>query len=248
MELKEFSGFFNGVYIGDDEEGKEIYDREYDSDELSFMVGSFFGNGVYPNPSTNLLVQAMPDMNIKVLEGQGFINGRYYRLLQGGNLKIDDSDVSLIRIDRVVLRSNLDERTISLKVIKGTPSSRPVAPSLVRTDTIHDLGLAEITVNANAKEIKQSDIRDTRHIQDICGIVATVIKDFDTSELFIQYEEALKKRLKILDDILMEEDVAGKIFAELDKKQNKILEDEATTAKYVMIVKNGRPYLKVVEI
>lgn len=248
MELKEFSGFFNGVYIGDDEEGKEIYDREYDSDELSFMVGSFFSNGVYPNPSSNLLVQAMPDMKVKVSAGQGFINGRYYRLLQDGELRINDSDVSLSRIDRVVLRSNLDERIIGLQVIKGTPSSRPTPPSLVRTDVIHDLGLAEIIVNANVKEIKQSDIRDTRHIQSICGIVATVIKDFDVSELFIQYEEALKERLKILDDILMEEDVAGKIFAELDKKQSKILEDEATTAKYVMIVKNGRPYLRVVEV
>ena len=53
-------------------------DRKYKSSDFAEYFSTFIGNGVFPNPSTNLLVTANGDMTINLSPGFAWINGYMY--------------------------------------------------------------------------------------------------------------------------------------------------------------------------
>ena len=70
-------GFFNAQLVGDGE-----YDRVYLAEQFAAYFASFIGNGVFGKSMQQLEVvcQNTPNMSIKVLAGQAFINGWWYRI------------------------------------------------------------------------------------------------------------------------------------------------------------------------
>ena len=46
-------------------------DRKYDASKFAEYFNSFIGNGVFPNPSSNLQVMVNDDMTVTVKEGKG---------------------------------------------------------------------------------------------------------------------------------------------------------------------------------
>ena len=174
------SGFFNSVNG----------DRKYDARRFAEYFASFIGNGIFPNPSTNLQVvaQTIPDMTVIVRPGKAWING--YILINDDDyiLQLEPADGVLNRIDRVVARYDTADREIRLEVKKGTFASTPVAPALQRDVDAYELALADIYVANGVISITQANITDQRLNSELCGVVHGTVEQVDTTTLFNQYQ------------------------------------------------------------
>lgn len=175
----EYSSFFNSING----------DRKYLASDFAKYFSQFIGNGVFPNPSTNLQVIANNDMTVTVKAGPGWINGYMYLNDSDLILPIDAADGVLNRIDRVVLRMDTVGRTITAVVKKSVFASSPEALALQRDADVYELGLADIYVGAGATSISQSSITDLRLNTDLCGIVHGTVEQVDTSTIFLQYQQ-----------------------------------------------------------
>lgn len=176
------SYFFNAVQSGG------VYDRVYNAQDVTSYLDKIVGNGVFPNPSTNLQVRASSGMNVIVGAGQGWINGHKMINTIDMPLSIDSADVQLNRIDAVIFYVDLSSRTMGIDVVKGTAAATPTAPSLTRTASRYELCLAQISVNKQTTAITASMITDTRGNSDLCGFVQGLIQQVDTTTLFEQWQ------------------------------------------------------------
>lgn len=185
MAIKSY--FFDAVYDGD------TYDREYTSGDFASYLDKIVGNGVFSNPSTNLQVMASSGMDIIVKEGQAFIDGHKLVLDADMSFTLDNSDVLLDRIDRIVVYLDMVNRTMGIRVKKGTPDSPAQVPELTRTATVKEYCLANVRIVAQATAISQTNITDTRANTQICGFVSTLIEQVDTATLYAQYQTAYQQ-------------------------------------------------------
>lgn len=177
-------GFFNAQLVG------EEYDRVYLAEQFAAYFASFIGNGIFGQSMQKLEVtaQTTPDMTVKVLSGEAWINGWWYRDTDSFTLSLDVADGVLSRIDAIVLRWGKQERDMWLQVIKGTASSNPVAPAIRRDADYYDLQLATVSIVKGTVKITQSAISDTRLNNAVCGLVTGVVDQIDTTDLYNQFE------------------------------------------------------------
>ena len=186
-----YSYFFNAVKS---EEG--TYDREYTAEDFANYLRKLVGDGVFIDPSTNLQVIAGSGMQVIVKEGEAW--GKGHKLVNDADLPltIEASDVALSRIDRVIFYIDYTNRKMDIRIKKGTNASSPQPPALQRDENIYEYCLAEVTVNRQAISITQSSIRDTRANSAVCGWVAGLISQIDTSTLFDQWNTALDENIE----------------------------------------------------
>ena len=118
----EKSSFFNSV----------SHDRTYKAEDWAEYFASFIGNGVFPVPSTGLQVVANDGMKLNVKTGKAWINGYFYFNTGDLAVELDTADGQLNRIDRVVVRWDLTNRVMSVKVKSSSFSASPTAPALQR--------------------------------------------------------------------------------------------------------------------
>lgn len=177
--------FFNALPNADGS-----WDREYNADDFSNYLNLLVGSGVFPNPSTNLQVMASSGFNLVVKAGSAWINGKKMENTTDYSITLNGSDVLLNRIDRVIFYLDTQAREMGIDVIKGTPATNPVAPSLTRTATRQEYSLATVAINKQVTAITQANITDTRADSTVCGWVAGLIQQVDTSTLFNQWQAA----------------------------------------------------------
>lgn len=177
-------GFFNAQLEG------EEFDRVYLAEQFAAYFAAFIGNGIYGHSMQKLqvLCQDVPNMSIKVLSGEAYINGWWYRNTDTYDISVPVADGVLSRIDVVVVRWGNAERDMWLQLITGTPSSNPVKPAIRRDADYFDLQLAVISVPAGAIRITQTQIQDTRLNNAVCGLVTGVVDQIDTTNLYNQFE------------------------------------------------------------
>lgn len=173
-----YSGLFNSVNG----------DRKYDAWWFALYFSTFVGNGIYPNPSTNLQVIENENMTTTVKPGKGWINGYFIFSDSDFVLQHDLADGVLKRIDRVVMRLDYSEREIELIIKKGGFASNPVAPSLQRDADAYELVLADVLITPGATQIIQGNITDTRLNKELCGVMDNPIDPVDTTTIFNQYQ------------------------------------------------------------
>ena len=160
-------------------------DRKYDYADWSRYFSQFITNGVFAQPATAMQVQVAGGMNVKIAEGSAFVEG--HAAYADGSDKIELSiGGPTDRIDSIILRLDMEQRSIYPTVIEGKTADE----AIVRDGTFYDLALAEIEVTANLYEITQAHIKDTRLFEQVCGFAAGIIKQINTSELFAQYQAA----------------------------------------------------------
>ena len=161
----EKSSFFNSV----------SHDRTYKAEDWAEYFASFIGNGVFPVPSTGLQVVAHDGMKLNVKTGNLAV-------------ELDTADGQLNRIDRVVVRWDLTNRVMSVKVKSSSFSASPTAPALQRDADVYELALADIYVGAGVTAITQSKITDQRLNTSLCGVVAAVVQQIDTAAFNAQLQ------------------------------------------------------------
>lgn len=186
--MAEKSGFFDAHLVNGE------YDRVYLAESFARYFASFIGNGIFGGKSNELMVQqkSTADMSVKVLSGQGWINGYWYENDNELSLAIDVADGVLNRIDAIVLRWDNSERVIRLAVKKGTSATNPSVPIIQRNADYYELKLAQVYVKAGATKITQADIADTRLNNEVCGFVHGVIDQFDTTDFGKQIDSFIE--------------------------------------------------------
>ncbi len=178
------SYFFNAVNDGG------TYDRIYNAEDVTSYLDKLVGNGVFPNPSTNLQVRASSDMNVIVGAGQGWINGHKMINTADMSLAVSAADVLLNRIDAVIFYADFTTRDMGIEIKTGTLAQFPLAPSLQQDSTRYELCLAQISVPKQTTAISTALITDTRGNSSLCGYVQGLIQQVDTSTLFLQWQAA----------------------------------------------------------
>lgn len=180
MAIKSY--FFNAVL----DDG--VYDRIYNAEDMTSYLNLLVGNGVFPNPSTNLQVSAGTGMQVIVAAGSGWINGHKIINTADLALTVTASDVVLNRIDAVIFYVDLTTRTMGIEMKDGTASATPTAPTMTRTSTRYEMCLAQVKVNKQITAITAAMITDTRMNSAICGYVQGLIQQVDTSSLWSQQQ------------------------------------------------------------
>lgn len=176
-------GFFNSV----------SKDRKYDADDFNYLLRKLISNGVFASPSNNLQVTAGTGMNIIIKKGEARLDWKWFISDSDEILQIDAADVSLNRMDRIVIRIDFTARTIGFAIKKGTGATNPIIPDIQRDTTMYELGLAVVGVPKQTTALTQSLITDTRLDAGVCGVVTGLIDQVDTTTLFNQYQTAFQE-------------------------------------------------------
>lgn len=200
------------IRMGSD--GFPEYDRAWNASDWRHIYATFFSNGVFlaDGHGGDLNVTAGEGMYVNVNPGDCCIRGTIGTESDIEPLAIQAADTILPRIDTVVLRwdSSIGVRDIVPAVVTGTPAVTPVAPALTRSETIYELGIANVLVGANATVVTQANITDTRLDSRRCGIV-TPFYAIDTSQLWDEYHAQLNES-------------TGAIMARANRELDRLLE------------------------
>ena len=163
-------------------------DRKYNSLQFSSIFDGIISDGIYATYGDYFLVSPVSGMNIKVGTGRAWLDHTWTLNDADYPLTVEDAEVVLKRIDTVIIevdRSN-SGRINRLRILKGTPSSVPVAPELTKTESLKQYPLADILVKPNAKEIVAADITNRIGTKDLPW-VAGIIDHVSAEELVQQW-------------------------------------------------------------
>lgn len=217
--MSEKSTFFNSV----------SGDRKYKAEDMALHFSKVLTNGVMPS-GTQLQATANSGMSIIVTAGSAWINGYAYHNDGDFTLTFDAADGVLNRIDRIVVRWGRLARSVNLTIVKGSPSSSPTAPAVVRSADYYDLGIATVSIGTGITAITQAMITDTRMDNTVCGFVSSLIQP-DTSGWFSQFDTAFNDAISenqsnwaawfaTVQDAL-DEDTAGNLLNLINGKTDK---------------------------
>ena len=210
------SGFF------DSENG----DRTYDANQMSNYFDGIVSNGVYENVGDRYLVTAGSGMTVNVGSGRAIILCRWVKNDDTAELSLDPADSTYNRIDAVCLRLDMTARDISLLIKKGTPAASPVMPEITRNDTVYELFLASVMIpRGSTRPSSVTDLRPSTY----CGWVTGVIKQVDTSDLFLQWQAAYEQQFAAFDRYMQEKEQAFNAWFVTLTQQLKV---EAGITKY----------------
>ena len=174
------SGFFNSV----------SGDRVYNADQISSMFEGLISDGIYEDVGDAFQVLAATGMNVTVGTGRAMLNGKWAKNTAAITLTLNDAHALLNRYTAIVLRLDISNRAVSVEMIDGTAASTPTKPAIVRNASYYDLLLAYVYVGTGVTAITQANIEDQRANTIYCGWVTGIIQQVDTSQLFLQWQNA----------------------------------------------------------
>ena len=168
------------------------HDRHYDSTQMSTLFDGIINDGMFQSIGTCMIVKATTGNIVSVGIGRAWFNHTWTWNDAILPITADLPEVILDRIDAVVLEVNATEavRANDIKIIKGTPASEPVRPTLVNSVDVHQHPLCYIYRKAKATEITQADITNMVGSED-CPFVTGILKTVSMSELLGQWEDRL---------------------------------------------------------
>ena len=173
-------------------------DVPYGPEDFTEYFTGFYTNGIHAEDTSYFQVLENSGMTLTVKRGTAYVDGHFFKPPTDLTVRLAESDVEYPRIDLVVIRCDYINENVRLEVITGEPNAVPTIPEMERNAGAYDLGLAAITVNANALEITQADIKDLRFDTAYCGVVVGKINTINTTKLFAQYEAAWDEFVKSL--------------------------------------------------
>lgn len=168
------------------------HDRRYNAEQFSRMFNMLINDGVFASYGGRMMVYQTNPIGLKVVVKTGFAWFDSTWTLNDSDLilNIDAPNAVYNRIDTVVLevKSANSYRINAIKIVKGTPASSPVAPTLTNTNDLHQYPLADIVVPMGTSGILQSNITNrigTSRTPWVTGILQTV----DLTSMYAKWEE-----------------------------------------------------------
>lgn len=164
-------------------------DRVYNAEQMSSIFNGIITDGVFASIGGSLMPIAGTGMQVVVKTGKCWFNSTWTLNDALLPLDIEAADVSLTRIDAVVVEINsaISSRTNAIKVLKGTPSANPAKPTLANTETLHQYALGYITVNSGVTSITADKI-EVNVGKSACPFITSVLQQTDITALFNQWD------------------------------------------------------------
>lgn len=144
-------GFFNALE----------HDRLYDAIQMSSIFDGIIRDGIFSTIGTSMAVTASGSgLVVNVGAGRAWFNHTWILNDTLYPVEAEAAEVVLDRIDALVIEVNqsAEVRDCSIKFVKGTPSSRPVRPTLTHNAEVNQYALAYISIRAGQTTIFQADI------------------------------------------------------------------------------------------
>jgi Concanavalin A-like lectin/glucanases superfamily len=166
-------------------------DRKYNANQISAMFDGIISPGILTTIGSSFVVSANPGtMNITVGSGRAWLLSTWSFNDSNLILTVLPSEVVLPRIDTVVIEvdKNLGVRANSIKIIKGTPNSSPVAPTLTATSMLTQYALADIYVAAGVTQIIAGNITNRIGATNGTPFASGLISTIDTSSLLAKFQ------------------------------------------------------------
>lgn len=164
-------------------------DRKYDALQLSSIFDGIITDGIFATVGEQFMVSAGSiGMSVLVNSGRGWFKHTWTLNDSDLTLTISTSESLLNRIDTVVIDVDRVNRVNSIIVVKGTPSSNPVAPTLIDTADHKQYPLADVYVGAGVTKITQSNITNRIGVYGGTPFVEGVLPDLDVEKLIAQWE------------------------------------------------------------
>ena len=164
-------------------------DRVYNAEQMSSIFNGIITDGVFASIGGSLMPIAGTGMQVVVKTGKCWFNSTW--TLNDALLPLDipASDVSLTRIDAIIVEINsaVSTRANTIKVIKGTPSANPAKPTLANTETLHQYALGYVTVSASVTSITADKI-EVNVGKTTCPFITSVLQQTDITALFNQWD------------------------------------------------------------
>lgn len=171
-------GFFNS----------ENGDRKYNAEQISAIFDGIIADGVFTTIGDHMAVSAGTGMQVLVGTGKAWFDHTWNVNDAAYPLAIAASDVTLSRIDAIVLETNHSDsvRLNKLRVVQGTVASTPVKPTLTNSENVHQHPLAWVTVAPGATQIAASAIENAVGTS-ACPFVTGIIETTAIDDLFNQW-------------------------------------------------------------
>lgn len=185
------SGFFNSVNG----------DRLYNADQMSKIFDGLITSGVYHKVGNKLAVQPNNGMTIQINTGRGWFGSRWVNNDSEYLQTLEQSDVLLNRYCAVCIRVDTTqaERKAEPYFKYSDYAATPTKPTMERTETVKEYCLAYVYIKAQAAEITEADIEDTRANTELCGWVTGLIEQVDTDTLWTQWQAQWKNFMSAAD-------------------------------------------------
>lgn len=171
-------GFFNS----------ENGDRKYNAEQMSAIFDGIIADGVFTTIGDHMAVTAGTGMQVLVGTGKAWFDHTWNVNDAAYPLTIAASDVTLSRIDAIVLETNHSDsvRLNKLRVVQGTVASSPVKPTLTNSEKVHQHPLAWVTVAPGVTQIAASKIENAVGTS-ACPFVTGIIATTNIDDLFAQW-------------------------------------------------------------
>lgn len=180
--MAEHFSFFDPVIQSDG-----TFDREYNAQQFTNYFKTLVTTGILKGERNELkLTVTETTMQTKIDTGVAYILGRYYENDSIKELTHDTESLGLSRIDRVVIRMDLntEARYVKSFIKKGAPSTNPVPPTLVQTPNVYEISLAQVRVVGGQTFIAANAITDERGTNVICPWAGSnILPSFDDNAL-----------------------------------------------------------------
>jgi hypothetical protein len=164
-------------------------DRVYNAEQMSSIFNGIITDGVFASIGGSLMPIAGTGMQVVVKTGKCWFNSTW--TLNDALLPLDipAADVSLTRIDAVVVEINsaISTRANTIKVVKGTPSANPAKPALANTETLHQYALGYVTIGSGVTSITADKI-EVNVGKSTCPFITSVLQQTDITALFDQWD------------------------------------------------------------
>ena len=192
-------------------------DRKYNAEQFSSIFDGIIKDGIFASIGEKFQVtaKATPSMKVDVGTGRAWFNHTWTSNTAKVELDIDTAEILFTRIDAIVLEVNKTQgvRANSFKVIKGTPSSSPSAPTLINSGDVYQHLLATITVEANVTSITQAKI--TNYIgTDTTPYVTGLMQVYSADEITAQLQAEFTEWFESL-EVILDGDVAANLTNEI---------------------------------
>ena len=174
-------------------------DRKYNSKDFSDYFDGIISDGVYASVGKAFNVSADgTGLFVNVDTGRAKILNRYVLNTSILQLDISAPDTSNYRYDAIIVRISLDDRTGSIGVLTGTPSTDPQKPTPSNTETKKAYVLAYVKVPPQATAIAPENVENNRGAEN-CPWVAGIV---DTSNIIAQHEQSLAQTRLQIDELV----------------------------------------------
>lgn len=210
-------------------------DRKYYAEQMSSIFNGIITDGVFSAIGNALMTVAGTGLQVIVKTGKAWFNGTW--TLNDALLPLDitAADVSLNRIDAVILEvdSSTSVRANSIKVLKGTASANPQKPTLTNESLIHQYALAYVTIPAGAASISASNI-EVNVGKTGCPFITSVLQQTDITDLFNQWNAEFNAWFANVQSQL-----SGNVAANLQRQIDEVKTDnKSNTTDIAKIKKN----------